>query len=112
MCQPKLLYVTAPSMESAKSLASTLVEKRAAACVNILPKMHSIYRWKDNIETAEECVLIVKTVAAKTEAVRDMIIAAHPYETPCVIELSADGPGTNTAFAEWIAECVEPGKKE
>lgn len=96
----KLLYVTTESAAQAEYLGKTLVERRLAACVNILPGMKSIYRWKDKIEEGQEAVLIIKTkndlATACTEAVKEL----HSYENPCVLQLdveSGHGP-----YLSWI----------
>ena len=112
MSDAKLLYVTAPSPDIASSLANALIEKRAAACVNILPNMQSVYRWDDAIETAQECVLIVKTTNKQIEAARDLILSAHPYETPCILDIEINQTGSNPVFTEWLATCVAPERKD
>ena len=99
MTDATFLYVTAPDVKSARSLASALVEARLAACVNILPQMQSVYRWEGKIETADECVLFVKTTAAQSEATRDLILEQHPYDTPCVAALDISATGSNPGLS-------------
>lgn len=112
MSDAKLLYVTAPSPDAASRLANALIEKRVAACVNILPEMRSVYRWNEAIETAEECVMLVKTTDTQVNAARDLILAAHPYETPCILDIEINRSGTNPAFAAWLATCVAPDPED
>lgn len=81
----QLVLTTAPDREVAERLARTLVEERLAACVNVLPAMQSIYRWKGQIESASEQLLVVKTRTADYAAVEARIRALHPYELPEVI---------------------------
>ena len=68
-----VLLVTAPDAETGRRIARALVEERLAACVNVLPGVHSIYRWKGAVEEADEVMLVVKTraerAAARAEAV-------------------------------------------
>ena len=99
-----LLYVTAPDMDAAEALGDALIEARLAACVNILPGVRARYRWEGQIETAEECVMIVKTTNANAGAARDLIVERHPYETPAVLALPTDAAQSNAAFAQWVRE--------
>jgi periplasmic divalent cation tolerance protein len=76
------------SAEEAQRLARALVEKRLAACVNIIPGVRSVYRWKDAIEDEEEVLLAIKTSRALLDELRDEIERLHSYEVPEVIALS------------------------
>jgi periplasmic divalent cation tolerance protein len=100
------LYTTFPDTETAERIGSQLVEERLAACVNIIPGMHSIYRWQGQIERAEEAVMIVKTLAAREAAAIAAIEAAHPYDTPAVVTLPASGGAAR--YLAWIAESAKP----
>lgn len=86
-----LVLTTSPGSITAKKLANELVETSAAACVNILPKVHSVFRWKNTIEQEEEYLLFIKTSARKYEAVEQVIKAYHPYELPEIISLPIEG---------------------
>jgi periplasmic divalent cation tolerance protein len=104
MTDKRIVLTTAGSEEEAQKIARHLVERRAAACVNIVPQITSIYRWKNNVEEAREWLLIVKTTAAAFEEVRDAIAELHSYEVPeCVCLTIEDG---STAYLKWIAESV------
>jgi periplasmic divalent cation tolerance protein len=88
-CQ--IVLTTCPDAETAGRIARILVEERLAACVNILPPMRSIYRWKGRIEDATEQLLVIKS-AAGFPAIRDRLRALHPYELPEIIAVPiADG---------------------
>ena len=96
-----LVFTTAGSEKNAKNIAETLVKLRLAACVNILPRLTSIYRWEEKIETAEEWLLIIKTIRKNFTAVRDAIKELHTYELPeCVSVPIEDG---SEAYLKWIA---------
>jgi periplasmic divalent cation tolerance protein len=84
MTQAKFIYVTAPDRATAIAIARALVEKRLAACVNVLPGVSSVYRWKGAVETAEEVALIVKTSTGPLAAAIAEIKRRHPYETPAI----------------------------
>ena len=96
-------FCTCPDTDTAQRIADALVEERLAACVNVLPGVRSVYRWKGAIECSDEVLLLVKTVAAQLEALSARIAALHPYELPEVIAVEASG-GLG-AYLDWVAEC-------
>jgi periplasmic divalent cation tolerance protein len=91
---------TCASEEEAGRIAGILVERRLAACVNVLPNMRSVYRWNGKIETAAECLLIIKSSRAHFEALRAALEGAHSYELPEALALTVvDG---SPAYLEWL----------
>ncbi len=78
---------TCASAEEAERVARGLVEKRLAACVNVLPGVRSVYRWKDAIEDEEEVLLVIKTSRALLQELTDEIERLHSYEVPEIIAL-------------------------
>ena len=76
-----------PDQASAQTIASLLVEKRLAACVNIMPPVVSTYRWQGNVETASEVPLMIKTTIKRYPELEAAIRKAHPYEVPEIIAL-------------------------
>ncbi|MBI4322760.1 MAG: divalent-cation tolerance protein CutA [Candidatus Omnitrophica bacterium] len=82
-----VVLVTCPSQRSAKQLATALVSTRLAACVNVLPRAQSIFRWKGKVERASESLLIIKTSARRFPALMRAVRAHHPYEIPEIIAL-------------------------
>lgn len=95
------VYTTWPSPGEAGIAGRALVESRMCACVNILPGMISIYAWEGRIERAEEAVMILKTRRAQVQPLMAAVKAAHPYETPAIVELPAGA--ADPAFAAWVA---------
>jgi periplasmic divalent cation tolerance protein len=95
-----LVITNLPDAPSAALLAQQLIEARAAACVNQLAPCTSIYRWKDNIETATEVPLLIKTTRAAYPRLEKLIREAHPYELPEIIAVlvTAGLP----AYLDWI----------
>ncbi len=81
----RLLYCTCPDTETAQRIARTLVEQKLAACVNIVPGLRSIYRWKDAVQDEAECLLLIKTRDSRVTALSETIRLLHPYELPEVI---------------------------
>ena len=80
-----LVITNLPDAESARALATKLVEQRLAACANILSPCLSIYRWEGRLEEAEEVPLLIKTSAARYAALEEAIRAYHPYELPEIV---------------------------
>jgi len=110
MTDKRIVLTTAGSEEEARKIARALVDCRAAACVNIVPQVASIYRWRGNVEEAREWLLIVKTTAAAFDQVRRVIAELHSYDVPeCICLNIEDG---SPAYLEWIAEssAEESGK--
>lgn len=102
----RVVLTTAGSQEEAQKIAHALVERKLAACVNIVPRIESIYRWQGKVESATEWLLIVKTTAEAFPSVRDAIKELHSYDLPeCVVLEIADG---SEAYLGWIGENVKP----
>ncbi len=100
----KLVLTTSGSQEEARKIARALVERRLAACVNLVGPMASVYRWKGKVETAGEWLLIIKTSAEAIERVRKTIKELHSYELPECIELPIEG--CSAEYLQWIGESV------
>lgn len=100
-----MVLTNLPDAASAEQLAGELLAQRLAACVNILAPVRSLYRWQGKIETAAEVPLLIKTVAARYDALEAAIKARHPYEVPEIIALpiSAGLP----AYLAWVAAETE-----
>jgi periplasmic divalent cation tolerance protein len=100
-----LVLTTTGSEDEAKKIARSLVESYLAACVNIMPRVSSTYRWQGKIDEAEEYLLIIKTSAEKFGDVRRSLQALHSYELPeCIAIPITDG---SPAYLNWIAESLK-----
>jgi periplasmic divalent cation tolerance protein len=95
---------TVASGEEGERLARILVERRLAACVNLMPPMTSIYRWEGRVETAEERLLVIKTRAELFEKLRATLVDLHPYDVPEVIAL--DVTAGHPPYLSWLDESV------
>jgi periplasmic divalent cation tolerance protein len=104
MINARLILTTIGSKDRAERLAQQLVERRLAACVNIVGPIRSVYRWKQKIEHEEEYLLLIKTMAAQTAQLRAAIRELHPYELPECMELAIDGGSEE--YLAWLAEEV------
>jgi periplasmic divalent cation tolerance protein len=102
MTNARIVLTTAGSQEEARKIANALVERRLAACVNIVSHVESIYRWQGKIETAEEWLLLIKTQAELFDRVRNAVKELHSYDLPeCVmLEVAAGSP----EYLDWIAK--------
>jgi periplasmic divalent cation tolerance protein len=106
MTDAVVVLVTAPSADKAAELARTLVEEQLAACGNVLPALRSIYRWEGKVHDEPEALLILKTRANLFEALRERIVALHPYQLPEVLRL--DVAAGHLPYLEWIGASVRP----
>ena len=100
-----VLFITTTTAEEARRISEVLLNERKAACVNIVPKVSSLFWWQDKIESAEENLLIVKTKAPLLNEVVRLIIENHSYEVPQVIALPI--VGGNQDYLEWIDKEVK-----
>jgi len=100
----RIVFTTAGSAEEARQIAQELVERRLAACVNIVPQMESFYRWEGKVERASEWLLLIKTTSEAFARVRDTIQQLHSYNLPeCVMLEIADG---SSQYLKWLGENV------
>lgn len=88
--QAIVVFCACPTEQLAQDLAAALVEQNFAACVNILPGVRSVYRWRDAIEQETESLMLIKTTAARYSAVESYLQMNHPYELPEVIGVTIE----------------------
>jgi periplasmic divalent cation tolerance protein len=91
-------------MAEAEVLAEQLVDQRLAACVQILPKMTSVYRWEGKIEKDEEQLLMIKTSDEKFAEVEKFLLENHPYETPEIVAINAEH--VSEGYLTWLTKSV------
>jgi periplasmic divalent cation tolerance protein len=101
-----VVLCTCPDDAVADRIAGALVEERLAACVNRLPGVASTYRWKGEVQRDSECLLLIKTTIERFDALRERIVALHPYELPEVI--AVDIARGLPAYLHWIASETQP----
>ena len=105
--KPVLLYPTVPSLEDGERLGGLLVERRLAACVNLIPGMVAIYVWEGKRHRDGEVVMIAKTRASLADEAVAALRAAHPYDNPALDVIGIDGGSPD--FLRWIGEQTGPG---
>jgi periplasmic divalent cation tolerance protein len=110
MTDKRIVLSTAGSEDDARKIAKHLVERRIAACVNLVPRIESIYRWQGKVESSQEWLLIIKTTASQFSAVRDAISELHSYDVPeCICVAIEDG---GEEYLNWIADSVNAPQEE
>ena len=100
---PVILLTTLAATADAAAFARALVGDRLAACVNVLPPMTSVYRWKGSIEEDSERQLVIKTTSDRVAAIEARFQELHPYELPEFVVLSA---GASASYLEWLRDSV------
>ncbi|HVS30847.1 MAG TPA: divalent-cation tolerance protein CutA [Thermoanaerobaculia bacterium] len=104
MTKPVIVLTTVGGSFDAPELARVLVEQRLAACVNIVERIRSIYRWQGKVEDDVEQLLIIKTVDEQLHELKEVLFLRHPYEVPEFVVLEIDrieGP-----YLEWLLESM------
>jgi periplasmic divalent cation tolerance protein len=104
MSERVLVLTTVATAEDAERLAEALVERRLCACVNVVRSVRSIYRWKGAVEREDEQLLLVKTRSERLPALRDAVLALHPYEVPELIALPIEAG--SPAYLDWLDASV------
>jgi len=104
MSDARVVLTTAGNREEAEKIANALVESEAAACVNIVGPITSIYRWQGKVENAAEFLLVVKTWGSAYERVEEMIRELHSYEVPECIALRVEKGSEQ--YLDWMEESV------
>jgi periplasmic divalent cation tolerance protein len=105
MTDKRLVLTTVGSESEARKIAHTLVERHLAACVNIIPRVGSVYRWKGEIEESEEYLLVIKTAQGREEEVRNAIRELHSYELPECISIPIESGSAE--YLKWISDSIE-----
>lgn len=102
----RLIFTTLPDAEVAGKLARQMVELGLAACVNVLAPCRSVYRWQGDVMEDGESQLIIKTTAERLSALRDWLVANHPYELPEFVAVEvADGLPD---YLAWVEQSTRP----
>ncbi len=104
-----VLFSTIDGDDNARQLAEQLVQENLAACVNIIPNLLSVYKWKGQVEAASEFLLVLKTTEERVDALIERLVQLHPYELPEAIAFTVQhGHGP---YLDWIAEGTMPSAK-
>jgi len=101
---PVIVLTTVGTTFDVQPLALQLVEQGVAACVNVIPQIHSVYRWKGKIENDSEQLLLIKTVEERLPDLRATLFAMHPYEVPEFMVIHIDD--LSEAYRSWLLSSV------
>ncbi len=101
MTPARIVLTTIGQKQDADKLALQLVERRLAACVNIVGPIRSVYRWKQTISNEPEYLLIIKTTTEHATQLRSAFKELHPYELPECVELAVEGGSEE--YLAWLA---------
>lgn len=99
-----VLLITTPNFKISKKIAQELVRKKIAACVNIIPKISSIYFWEDKICQDKECLLVIKTKLSNFSKLEKEVKKIHPYKVPEIIALQIKKG--NVKYLKWIDSVI------
>jgi periplasmic divalent cation tolerance protein len=100
----RIVLTTTADLDEAERLGRTLVEERLAACATVIPAAHSIYRWQDRIERAQETLLLLKTEADRLAALEARLHEVHSYQTPEFLVLAIES--ASHAYLKWLRGCL------
>jgi periplasmic divalent cation tolerance protein len=105
MTDKRIVLSTAGSEEEARKIARHLVEHQLAACVNLVPRIESIYRWQGKVENSQEWLLLIKTSAENFPRVRDAIRELHSYDLPECISITIENGSSE--YLNWLANSLQ-----
>ncbi len=107
MTNARIVLTTVGDKDAADKLAQQLVERRLAACVNIIGPIQSVYRWRDQVHNDREFLLLIKTTAEYAAQLRVALKSLHPYELPECVEVAVTGGSEE--YLAWMAAEVSSG---
>jgi periplasmic divalent cation tolerance protein len=99
-----VVLTTVASEDDASRIANALVERRLAACVNVIPGVRSIYRWHGAVQDDRELLLVIKTARVLRDALSAALTELHPYEVPEIVAL--DATFVAPAYARWLRDAL------
>jgi len=100
-----VLFITTANTEEAQRISSMLLNRKKAACVNIVPKVSSLFWWQDKLDSAQESLLIVKTKTSLLNEIITLVREIHSYDIPEIIALPI--VGGNQDYLDWIGKEVK-----
>ena len=100
-----VLFITTPTTEEAQRISRVLLEQRKVACVNIMPRVSSLFWWQGKIDSAQESLLIIKTTASQLNELVTLVKELHSYDVPEIVAMPI--VGGNQEYLEWIGKEVK-----
>jgi len=99
-----VVLTTCPAVEAAEALAEQIVEARLAACVQVLPRMTSVYVWEGEVQRESEYLLLIKTLREKWDELRDFIANHHSYDVPEIVAVDAER--VSEPYQSWLNDVL------
>lgn len=99
-----VVFMTAPNADEARRIAKELVERQLAACVQILPEIESVYRWKGEVQRDKEILILAKTTAAQFDVLEKAVREMHSYDTPEIVAVPM--AHVSEPYRAWLADNV------
>ena len=100
----EIILTTHDDLHQAQELARLLVDQRAAACVNLVPNLVSVFRWDNATQVEDEILMLIKTTADRSRRVQTLIKRHHTYDIPEIVRL--DGEVLHKPYMEWLRNCL------
>jgi len=100
----QMVICTCPDEDTAVNIAENIVAQKLAACVNVMPAVYSVYQWQNNVESAKENMLLIKTTQEKYSALEQVICSLHPYEVPEIIAFDINNGLPD--YLKWIEKSI------
>ena len=97
-----MIYTTTDSNKIADKIAEMLVQDNQSPCVQIIPDIHSTYKWKDKLEKSSEILLVIKTISGKVQLCKNIILQHHNYEVPELVVI--EGEILSDEYRDWFIE--------
>jgi periplasmic divalent cation tolerance protein len=102
----RVVFCTVPDPETAHRIARDAVEQQYAACANLVGSIKSIYRWRGQVEQADETLVLFKTSAARYPDLEAFLVRSHPYEVPEIIAVPLSAG--SAAYVRWVIDNSTP----
>ena len=99
-----VVLVTGPDETTLASIAERVVEEGLAACVNVVPEVRSVYRWREHVETEREALAIIKTTRAAVAHLQRRVLDLHPYDVPEFIVLPVESG--SPPYLDWVTNSI------
>lgn len=104
MSEAIVVFMTAASADEARRIANELVGRQLAACVQIIPEIESVYRWKDEVQREPETLMLAKTTASRFDDLEKSVRAMHSYETPEIVAVPVSR--VSEPYRAWLVDSV------
>lgn len=102
MDQPIIIYMTCADEREAETIAHALLEQKLIACANIMPAHTAVFRWEGKVQSSPETAVILKSVSARFDKIKEVVLSLHSYECPCIVSWPIEKG--HAPFLQWIKD--------